>query len=206
MSADVVGEQRRSSCCRALAADELEQTRLARSRPTLSCRFPTRPGTAAWSSHSGSLRRQLAHTIHCEVQLEVQRLLRPERAVVIEDRDALRFGDTLRAFDESRSTALLGARPRSTKRGAGAVRCRPSRTSSAPRKDLFAAKALFQLFHYLVEAEARRLLTGRELLEGGEEVDRRTSARERAGKHGRSTNRSTCSRSGPRVRTDRDAG
>ena len=59
------------------------------------------------------LRRQHLDAVECEQELEVQRLLGPERAVIVEDGDAFGFRDEVRraflghAFDEG-DDGLLG--------------------------------------------------------------------------------------------------
>jgi hypothetical protein len=49
------------------------------------------------------LRRELLDAVERELELEVERLLRPERAVVVED------GDALLLRDEARSAGACGA-------------------------------------------------------------------------------------------------
>jgi hypothetical protein len=59
------------------------------------------------------LRRHCLDPIECEQELEVQRLLAPQRAVIVEDSDALCFGHEVRrafrshTFDK-RDDRLLG--------------------------------------------------------------------------------------------------
>jgi hypothetical protein len=98
-----------------------------------------------------------SESAHQEVELDVHRLLAPQRAVVVEDRD------TLVRLNVIRST--VGGDPTDE------VDDRRLRGSVIPRLEhLVLSERLVQLLHRLVDRERRRLLSRRELLERLQEL------------------------------------
>ncbi len=111
-------------------------------------------------------RRLLTEPADDEVELDVHRLLAPQRAVVVEDRDTGLWRDEIRAFGGDAPHEVDDRRLR----GSIGPRCEIRHASTAA-----ARQELVELFDGVVDRERRRLLTRWKLLERLQELcgDRR---------------------------------
>ncbi len=135
-----------------------------RDGPAEPARSPSRTTAFhGWRSRSdGSASAIVRQPPEEEVDLDRHRLLAPERAVVVEDGDPLlgRHGRAAaRRHGSTNSTIAASC--------GGVV---PGRAAASGHHAPDGAGAVRQLLHRLVDGEARRLLTRRELLERREEL------------------------------------